>query len=30
MSADKSVMVQDRSPDKKHWYGSGFIVTTDG
>jgi serine protease Do len=26
----KSVMVQDPSPDKQRWYGSGFIISTDG
>jgi serine protease Do len=26
----KSVMVQDAEPDKRHFFGSGFIVTPDG
>lgn len=26
----KSVIVQDAEPDKKRFYGSGFIITTDG
>ena len=30
MPADKSVTTQTAVPDKKDWFGSGFIVTTDG
>jgi serine protease Do len=26
----KSIMVQDPDPDKQRWYGSGFIISTDG
>ena len=26
----RSVMVQDAEPDKRHFFGSGFIVTPDG
>jgi len=26
----KPLMVQDPSPDQQHWYGSGFIISTDG
>ena len=26
----KAVMVQDPSPDKQRWYGSGFIISSDG
>ena len=28
--AGKSVMVQDPDPDHQRWYGSGFIISTDG